>query len=199
MTDFRIIFSKKGSLAFISHLDLTHTFIRALKRAGIPLKYSEGFNPRPKMAFGLPLSVGTEGENEILDLSLSRDLSCEELKEKLQGSLSDEIQIKSVSEPGKKIKNIKYAVYRVTVSEDNGPEITSRKSALPERFEFESGTLCGTAYTYDSAYATTGETVGMCGGFEHDGDGISLDFTVPESGDYELAIVYGKANDGPSP
>ena len=122
MTDFRIIFSKKGSLAFISHLDLTHTFIRALKRAGIPLKYSEGFNPRPKMAFGLPLSVGTEGENEILDLSLSRDLSCEELKEKLQGSLSDELQIKSVSEPGKKIKNIKYAVYRVEFEDYHGDE-----------------------------------------------------------------------------
>ena len=122
MTDFRIIFSKKGSLAFISHLDLTHTFIRALKRAGIPLKYSEGFNPRPKMAFGLPLSVGTEGENEILDLSLSRDLSCEELKEKLQGSLSDELKIKSVSEPGKKIKNIKYAVYRVEFEDYHGDE-----------------------------------------------------------------------------
>ncbi len=93
----------------------------------------------------------------------------------------------------------RYAVYRVTVSEDDGAEITSQKSALPERFEFESGTLLGTAYTYDSAYATTGETAGMCGGFEHAGDGISLDFTVPESGVYELAIVYGKANDGPSP
>ena len=122
MTDFRIIFSKKGSLAFISHLDLTHTFIRALKRAGIPLKYSEGFNPRPKMAFGLPLSVGTEGENEILDLSLSRDLSCEDLKEKLQSCLSDELQIKSVSEPGKKIKNIKYAVYRVEFEDYHGDE-----------------------------------------------------------------------------
>ena len=122
MTDFRIIFSKKGSLAFISHLDLTHTFIRALKRAGIPLKYSEGFNPRPKMAFGLPLTVGTEGENEILDLSLSRDLSCEDLKEKLQSCLSDELQIKSVSEPGKKIKNIKYAVYRVEFEDYHGDE-----------------------------------------------------------------------------
>ena len=92
----------------------------------------------------------------------------------------------------------KYAVYRVTVSEDDGSEIKSQKVALPERFEFESGMLLGTAYTYDSAYATTGETAGMCGGFEHEGDGISLDFTVPESGKYELAIVYGKANDGPS-
>lgn len=122
MTDFRIVFSKKGSLAFISHLDLTHTFIRAMKRAGIPLRYSEGFNPRPKMAFGLPLSVGMEGENEILDVSLTEDFDCGEFKEKLQSSLSSDIQIKSVSEPGKKIKNIKYAVYRVEFEDYTGDE-----------------------------------------------------------------------------
>ncbi len=122
MTDFRIIFSKKGSLAFISHLDLTHTFIRAMKRAGIPLKYSEGYNPRPKMAFGLPLSVGMEGENEILDVSLSKDTDCEVLLQMLRESLPGEIEIKSVSEPGQKIKNIKYARYRVTFDGYEGDE-----------------------------------------------------------------------------
>ena len=93
----------------------------------------------------------------------------------------------------------KYAVYRITVTGDNGAESSSQKSALPQRFEFESGMLSGTAYTYDSSYATTGETAGMCGGFEHDVDGVSLDFSVPEDGQYELDIVYGKANDGQSP
>ena len=91
----------------------------------------------------------------------------------------------------------KYAVYHITVTPADGK--TDALSPLPDRFEFESGTLLGSAYTYDSAYATTGDIKGMCGGFENDGDGISLEFEVPESGDYELSLVYGKCNDGPSP
>ncbi|MBO4894748.1 MAG: hypothetical protein J5562_07525 [Clostridia bacterium] len=91
----------------------------------------------------------------------------------------------------------KEAVYHVTVSAAD--EEHDELSAMPERFEFESGTLLGTAYTYDSAYATTGDINGMCGGFEKPGDGITLNFTVPEDGDYELSLVYGKANDGRTP
>ena len=80
MQDYRITFSKTGSLSFISHLDFNHSFIRILKRAGLPLRYSEGFNPRPKIVFGLPLSVGMEGLNELVDISLTEDLSNEEVE-----------------------------------------------------------------------------------------------------------------------
>ena len=91
----------------------------------------------------------------------------------------------------------KDAVYHITVKEADG--VTRETDALPLRYEFENGTLLGNAYTYDSAYATTGNIQGMCGGFENEGDGISLDFDVPEDGDYEISLVFGKANDGPSP
>ena len=104
---------------------------------------------------------------------------------------SDSLKIK-IDSPDKN------AVYHVTVKPD---DLSPYEEAdeLPARFEFEHGTLLGTAYTYDSAYGTTGEQNGMCGGFEKDGDGISLDFTVSEKGEYELSLIYGKCNDGPSP
>lgn len=113
MADYRIIFSKKGPLSFISHLDFNHSFIRILKRAGLPLKYSQGFNPRPKIVFGLPLSVGMEGENEIVDISLTEDISCDEIKNKLSESVPNDLVIKSVDVPDKKIKFIELAEYTI--------------------------------------------------------------------------------------
>ena len=113
MADYRITFSKKGPLSFISHLDFNHSFIRILKRAGLPLKYSQGFNPRPKIVFGLPLSVGMEGENEIVDISLTEEISCDEIKNKLPEAVPNDLVIKSVNVPDKKIKYIELAEYSV--------------------------------------------------------------------------------------
>ncbi len=87
--------------------------------------------------------------------------------------------------------------YHITVTEwDENAEIYDNSKSLPQRFEAEAGTLLGNAYTYDSAYATTGETYGMVGGMEKQGDGLKMEIAVPESGEYDLAIIYGKANDG---
>lgn len=88
------------------------------------------------------------------------------------------------------------AVCHVVVTEAEEEKEAFINPSLPVRYEFERGTLLGTAYTYDSAYGTTGEQNGMVGGFEHPGDGITLDFEIPESGNYSLGIVFGNANDG---
>ena len=92
----------------------------------------------------------------------------------------------------------KNAVYHVTIKPDDSAPF-EETDTLPARFEFEHGTLLGSAYTYDSAYGTTGEVNGMCGGFEKEGDGITLKFTVPQKGRYDLSLIYGKCNDDPSP
>lgn len=113
MNDYRITFSKTGSLSFISHLDFNHSFIRILKRAHLPLRYSEGFNPRPKLVFGLPLSVGMEGINELADISLTEELSCEEVFDRLTAAVPPELVIKSVREPDIKLKYIEKAEYEV--------------------------------------------------------------------------------------
>lgn len=65
-----------------------------------------------------------------------------------------------------------------------------------ERYEFEDGELTGNAYTYDSAYATTGDSSGLVGGMENQGDGVELTFEVPENAVYDFDIIYGKGNDG---
>ena len=64
---YSLCFSKEGDMKFISHLDLLRTFIRALRRAGIPVAYSQGFNHVPRLTFAAPLAVGMEGRNEYLD------------------------------------------------------------------------------------------------------------------------------------
>ena len=85
--------------------------------------------------------------------------------------------------------------YRITVTPAEDIE-ESENDNLWVRFEAEHGTLLGDAYTYDSAYATTGEVNGMVGGMEKEGDGVEMKITVPEDGKYQLCFIYGKANDG---
>lgn len=85
--------------------------------------------------------------------------------------------------------------YRITVT----PAVMTEdfeNDNLWVRFEAEHGTLLGDAYTYDSAYATTGEVNGMVGGMEKEGDGVEMTISVPEDGHYQFRIIYGKANDG---
>lgn len=66
-------FSKEGNLKYISHLDLLRVFQRAFKRAGIRLRYSQGFNPHAKMGFAHPLSLGYESAGEYLEFETTDD------------------------------------------------------------------------------------------------------------------------------
>ncbi|MCC8356516.1 MAG: TIGR03936 family radical SAM-associated protein [Oscillospiraceae bacterium] len=73
MDKLRLKFAKTGRAAYISHLDLIRTMQRIFSRAGVPLKYSEGFNPHAKISIILPLPVGTESECEYMDFSLAEE------------------------------------------------------------------------------------------------------------------------------
>ena len=92
------------------------------------------------------------------------------------------------------------SVYHITITkvpENSGMVQENYKNdRYFERYEFENGELLGNAYTYDSAYATTGEQQGMVGGMENEGDGVSMTFSVPCDGTYDLDIIYGNSNDG---
>ncbi len=87
------------------------------------------------------------------------------------------------------------AVYFITVAASEGKLEPVRNTNLPVRYEFEEGKLLGDAYTYDSAYATTGGQQGMVGGMEKDGDGVRITVNAKEKGLYRLDIIYGKHND----
>ena len=67
-TALRIKFTKTGALQYISHLDLHRTFCRLLVRCGVPVWYSEGFTPHPRLVFATPLSVGAESLCEYMDV-----------------------------------------------------------------------------------------------------------------------------------
>ncbi|HID94683.1 MAG TPA: TIGR03960 family B12-binding radical SAM protein [Candidatus Latescibacteria bacterium] len=67
----RLEYTKGAEVRFISHLDLIRVFQRSVRRAGLPIAYSEGFHPHPKISFGPPLALGMEGEREYLDLQFA--------------------------------------------------------------------------------------------------------------------------------
>lgn len=79
----RVYFDKYGEMKFISHLDLLRFFERLFNKSDIPVKYSEGFHPRPKMSFGSPISLGTEAYNEIMDFETDSEISNEEVLKRL--------------------------------------------------------------------------------------------------------------------
>src|SRR5689334_18250150 len=68
----RIRFSKLGKVRFTSHRDVARMWERALRRAAVPVAYTEGFSPHPKLSFGLALSTGHESLGEYLDVDIDR-------------------------------------------------------------------------------------------------------------------------------
>jgi radical SAM-linked protein len=89
------VFSKKGAMRFISHLDLMRLFGRAFRRAEIPVKMTEGFNPHPKFSIKRALKLGLESENEEATIVLKKIISLQEFQEKLQRQLPEGVEIKS--------------------------------------------------------------------------------------------------------
>lgn len=114
----RIKFSKVGSLQFISHLDLNRTMKTVMIRAGIPIKYSEGFNPHPKMVFALPLSIGAESVTELLDFKITKPMPKAELIERLNNAFPPEMRVLDAYKPNSKFLSIRYAEYELENDED---------------------------------------------------------------------------------
>ena len=79
----RLFFNKYEDMKYISHLDLLRFMERILRKGGIPVKYSQGFHPRPKISLGNPISLGTEAFNEAMDIELREDMTNEDLFNKL--------------------------------------------------------------------------------------------------------------------
>lgn len=70
---YRIRFSKREAIRFISHHDLMRVFELAIRRSGLKVKYTEGFNPHPKVSFALALPLGVESLDEIVDIDLEHE------------------------------------------------------------------------------------------------------------------------------
>jgi radical SAM-linked protein len=109
--DFYAVYKKEGRAKYISHLDMVRMFNRVFRRGGIPISYSEGFNPHPKISFILPLPVFYESECEVLLFSLTQKLPCDEIKDKFNAVMPDGLSVLSVSEGKIKSKDLDSALY----------------------------------------------------------------------------------------
>lgn len=96
----KIIFkyTKLGKLKYISHLDTLRLLQRALRRTGLPAKYSEGFNPHPKLSIAFPLSLGIESIGEMAEVELAIRVERDVFVNKMNDSLPEGLQIISASE-----------------------------------------------------------------------------------------------------
>lgn len=83
-------------MKYISHLDLMRLFMRAFRRADLPLKITQGFNPHPKLSIKRALKLGLESENEEASVVLKEPVARQEFKERLKKQLPEGIEIKEV-------------------------------------------------------------------------------------------------------
>ena len=118
----RIWFKKMGMSRYVSHLDLMRAMSRTLRRANVPLWYTEGYNPHPYMTFSLPLSLGMESLCESMDIRIEGESTNEEIFEMLKGSMPPGIEIISVEEPEFDPKYIAYGEFDVFFDCENKAE-----------------------------------------------------------------------------
>ena len=119
MRTYRFKYTKGEELKLLGYLDMMVAFQRAIKRAKLPIAFSNGFNPHQLLTFASPLSLGYTSEGEYGDLRLKEELAAEEVKERLGAQLPDGMKLLRVTAIGDEAKNtmasLVAARYRVTL------------------------------------------------------------------------------------
>ena len=115
MVPVRATFEKRRRAKYISHLDLMRCMQRAFRRAGVPIWFTEGFNPHAYLMFPLALSLGYESGCECMDFRIDGDMPMEEAMERLNRVLPPDLQLKSVAAPVRKHTDIAFADYAVVL------------------------------------------------------------------------------------
>ena len=117
---YRLKFSKMGNGKYVSHLDLLRCFIRAIARAKLPIKYSEGFNPHPSITFLLPLPIGVTSVCELVDMEFVENLPKNVIQERLNKVLPPDFSIIEVGIPISKARDLMCAGYNITIEHNDG-------------------------------------------------------------------------------
>jgi radical SAM family uncharacterized protein/radical SAM-linked protein len=116
---FRVWFGKLGEMRLVSHLDLVRLFNRAVRRANLPVAYTGGFHPKPRISIANALSLGATSEGEIADFELTEDLEPKEFQARLAAQFPKDMPIYKVEEIERKslaaTRLIDQAAYLVTV------------------------------------------------------------------------------------
>jgi radical SAM-linked protein len=127
MNSIRIRFSRGEEVKFISHLDLMKVFERAIRRSGLPMAYSQGYNPHPQMVFGMPLSVGMTGSGEYADFELVSEVEPEIFVQELNEALPGAIRVTAAG-----IKKTKSNIMASIEGADYIMELFAREELAPE-------------------------------------------------------------------
>lgn len=132
----RVAFSKQGALRYIGHLDLHTLLERAARRAALPLVYSQGFHPAPKIQIAAALPLGFSSRAEMADLWLSEDRDLVSLRADLQSALPRDIQILDVQQADDRAPALQTLVvaaeYEATIPDEFASNLTARLAALME-------------------------------------------------------------------
>lgn len=192
MSDFRtvrIFFSKTGRAKYISHLDTVRTVTRAVRRCGMPIWYTEGFNPRPYLDFPRALPLGAEGLNEPLDVRITDNTPYDKIKEMLSGEMPEGFAIVSVAAPYMKPKEISFASYEIIYdkNEINREKLTGAVESGELKTE-KIGKIQGRKVikTVDISSYITEDSHKII----EDGDFVRLDITLPCSPDANINIIH---------
>lgn len=118
--DVRAVFEKKDAAIFFSHLDLSRTVARAMRRSKQDIWMSQGFTPRPHLVFTPPLSLGYESECEMMDFRLNLGATLD--RAAFENAFPDTLKIKDVYFPKTKLKDIAFAKYRILIDTDSTPK-----------------------------------------------------------------------------
>ena len=129
-TRIRMKFSRTGRIRFLSHLDFMTLFHRTAVRAGVPIAFSQGFNPHPKIAFGPALSVGMESEAEFLDMETDPFIDLLQITKALNSSLPEGVRVLEARIVPKKAGSLSGSIgryiYEVGVPADQAADVERR-------------------------------------------------------------------------
>ncbi|MBP5618299.1 MAG: DUF2344 domain-containing protein [Clostridia bacterium] len=134
MKSVRIFYRKEGLLRYVSHLDMNRLFTRVLRRADLPLWYTEGFNPRPRLQFALPLSLGWESDWEIVDVRLDDDaFPNEEVHRRLAAAAPTGLTVFRVADPVRKPGEVAFARFAVKAALPDVTPFFAQSEILSEK------------------------------------------------------------------
>ena len=190
----RMWFGKIEEMSLISHLDLVRLFDRSIRRAALPISFTGGYHPGPKISIANALSLGITSNGEIVDFELTEDMDIEEFRDRLAAQLPENIPIYKVEEVDVKAMNasriMDKAEYLITVQVEDNPawqkwidEIDSSESIIWEKFT-KSGNkreinLCDRLFSLALESANNNQAViRFTGSCRNDGTNLSPDNLV---------------------
>jgi radical SAM-linked protein len=110
----RVAYRKAGNVRYVAHLDLMRTWERALRRARLPLAYSQGFSPHARLALGAPLAVGFAGERELLDVWMTPRVEPLEVARRLRSALPEGLEVLAVEEVAHELPSLQSEITSAT-------------------------------------------------------------------------------------